>query len=96
MAPDETTFAYLAGRPYAPKGADWEKALAHWRALPSDADARFDHLTRAADELKNDLSKVPPDRRERVRQELEFLHQNAFRMADNLKLVYQQGKFSAF
>jgi 3-isopropylmalate/(R)-2-methylmalate dehydratase large subunit len=42
VAPDDTTFEYLAGRPYAPKGADWDKALAFWRTLPSDAGARFD------------------------------------------------------
>jgi 3-isopropylmalate/(R)-2-methylmalate dehydratase large subunit len=42
VAPDETTLAYLAGRPYAPKGADWAKAVAAWRGLPSDAGARFD------------------------------------------------------
>ena len=42
IAPDDTTFEYMAGRPYAPQGADWEAALAQWRALPSDADARFD------------------------------------------------------
>ena len=37
IAPDETTYAYLAGRPRAPQGAAWERALARWRALPSDA-----------------------------------------------------------
>ena len=42
IAPDETTFEYLAGRPHSPKGADWDRAVARWRALPSDADARFD------------------------------------------------------
>jgi len=42
VAPDDTTFAYLHGRPFAPKGADWDQALAYWRALPSDADAQFD------------------------------------------------------
>ncbi len=42
VAPDERTFAYLEGRPYAPKGAQWEQALDFWRTLPSDADARFD------------------------------------------------------
>jgi len=42
IAPDETTFAYLEGRPGAPKGADWEAALERWRTLPSDADATFD------------------------------------------------------
>jgi 3-isopropylmalate/(R)-2-methylmalate dehydratase large subunit len=43
IAPDDTTFAWLDGRPYSPRGADWERALEHWRALPSDADARYDH-----------------------------------------------------
>ena len=42
IAPDETTIAYLEGRPYAPKGPDWEKAVAFWRSLPSDPGARFD------------------------------------------------------
>ncbi len=42
IAPDETTFAYLEGRPGAPKGSDWDAALERWRALPSDADAVFD------------------------------------------------------
>src|ERR1700759_703530 len=42
IAPDETTFAYLAGRPYAPRGEDWDRALVRWRKLPSDPDARFD------------------------------------------------------
>ena len=42
IAPDETTFAYVEGRPFAPKGAAWEKALAFWRTLPSDPEARFD------------------------------------------------------
>ena len=42
IAPDETTFAYLEGRPGAPKGADWDAALERWRALPTDAEAVFD------------------------------------------------------
>ncbi len=42
VAPDEVTFAYCRGRPYAPRGAEWDAALAHWRALPSDAEATFD------------------------------------------------------
>jgi 3-isopropylmalate/(R)-2-methylmalate dehydratase large subunit len=42
IAPDETTYAYLAGRPRAPSGAQWERALAAWRELPGDPDARFD------------------------------------------------------
>ena len=42
VAPDDTTFAYLEGRPYAPKGRDWQAALAFWRTLPSDPGAPFD------------------------------------------------------
>ena len=42
MAPDETTFAYLKGRPHAPEGADWDEAVAYWKTLYSDADAVFD------------------------------------------------------
>src|SRR6516225_351178 len=42
VAPDETTFAYVKGRQYAPKGAAWEQALAYWKTLPSDPDAHFD------------------------------------------------------
>jgi 3-isopropylmalate/(R)-2-methylmalate dehydratase large subunit len=43
IAPDETTFAYLKGRKHAPQGADWDAAVAAWKALPTDDDARFDH-----------------------------------------------------
>nr|WP_298683113.1 3-isopropylmalate dehydratase large subunit [uncultured Dongia sp.] len=42
IAPDETTFEYIKGRPMAPKGAAWEQAVAFWKTLPSDADAKFD------------------------------------------------------
>jgi 3-isopropylmalate/(R)-2-methylmalate dehydratase large subunit len=42
VAPDETTFAYLEGRPHAPKGQDWEDAVAYWRTLPTDDGAVFD------------------------------------------------------
>jgi 3-isopropylmalate/(R)-2-methylmalate dehydratase large subunit len=42
VAPDDTTFAYLEGRPGAPKGAAWEQALDEWRRLPSNPDAVFD------------------------------------------------------
>jgi 3-isopropylmalate/(R)-2-methylmalate dehydratase large subunit len=42
IAPDETTFAYVAGRPFAPKGADWDAAVAAWRALPTDEGATYD------------------------------------------------------
>jgi 3-isopropylmalate/(R)-2-methylmalate dehydratase large subunit len=42
VAPDDTTFEYMEGRPYAPKGVAWRDAMAYWKALPSDADATFD------------------------------------------------------
>ncbi|WP_434993963.1 3-isopropylmalate dehydratase large subunit [Arthrobacter sp. Ld5] len=42
VAPDETTFAYLKGRPHAPEGADWDAAVAEWRELRTDDDAAFD------------------------------------------------------
>lgn len=42
IAPDDTTFQYLHGRTYAPQGAAWDLALAHWRKLASDAEAAFD------------------------------------------------------
>ena len=44
IAPDETTFDYIKGRPYAPHGADWDAAVAYWRTLPSDAGATYDRL----------------------------------------------------
>jgi 3-isopropylmalate/(R)-2-methylmalate dehydratase large subunit len=43
VAPDETTFAYLQGRAEAPKGADWDAAVAHWKTLVTDDDAVYDH-----------------------------------------------------
>ena len=54
VAPDDTTFAYLMGRPSAPKAAAWEMALSHWRTLKSDEDAAFD------DELTIDVSQLTP------------------------------------
>jgi len=42
IAPDETTLAYLKGRPHAPEGADWDAAVEYWRTLRSDDDAHFD------------------------------------------------------
>ncbi|ABL82800.1 MULTISPECIES: 3-isopropylmalate dehydratase large subunit [unclassified Nocardioides] len=42
IAPDQTTFDYIEGRPEAPKGADWDAAVAHWKTLVTDADATFD------------------------------------------------------
>ena len=54
IAPDDTTFAYLEGRPMAPRGAAWERALDHWRGLPSDAGAVFDR------EVSLDASTLAP------------------------------------
>lgn len=52
IAPDETTFEFIAGRPRAPKGEAWEKAVAYWRTLPTDEGAVFDHeVVLNADEL---------------------------------------------
>jgi 3-isopropylmalate/(R)-2-methylmalate dehydratase large subunit len=42
IAPDDTTFAYLAGRPHAPRGADWDRAMREWQALRTDDGAAFD------------------------------------------------------
>ena len=54
IAPDETTFAYLAGRPKSPKGKAWEMAVENWRGLRSDAGAHFDHT------VVLDAAKLPP------------------------------------
>jgi 3-isopropylmalate/(R)-2-methylmalate dehydratase large subunit len=54
IAPDDTTYQYMAGRSLAPKGAAWDAALARWRALPSDPDARFDK------EVDIDVSQLRP------------------------------------
>jgi 3-isopropylmalate/(R)-2-methylmalate dehydratase large subunit len=53
IAPDDTTFAYLKGRPHAPQGADWERSVARWRSLASDQGATFDReLTLDAGQLQ--------------------------------------------
>ena len=44
IAPDDTTFAYIKGRPFAPQGADFEAAVAYWRTLPSDEGAQYDKV----------------------------------------------------
>src|SRR6202022_4931107 len=54
VAPDESVFSWLSGRPFAPAGAMWDCALAHWRTLKSDAGARFDR------ELVLDTSALEP------------------------------------
>ena len=53
VAPDQTTFDYVKGRPMAPKGAAWEQAEAYWRTLPSDPGAEYDkEVTIAADSIE--------------------------------------------
>jgi 3-isopropylmalate/(R)-2-methylmalate dehydratase large subunit len=54
VAPDQKTFDYLRGRPYAPEGEMWERAVAEWRKLPSDPDAVFDR------EVVIDVEKIIP------------------------------------
>ncbi|AZZ42337.1 3-isopropylmalate dehydratase large subunit [Acidipropionibacterium jensenii] len=54
VAPDETTFAYVKGRPHAPQGDEWDKAVAYWRTLRTDDDAVFDR------EIRLDGSKITP------------------------------------
>jgi 3-isopropylmalate/(R)-2-methylmalate dehydratase large subunit len=54
VAPDDTTFNYVKGRSFAPTGADWEKALAHWRTLPTDPGAKFDKV------IEVDAAKLSP------------------------------------
>ncbi|NOU03311.1 MAG: 3-isopropylmalate dehydratase large subunit [Novosphingobium sp.] len=44
IAPDDTTFAYVKGRPYAPRGADWDAAITWWRSLTTDPGARYDKV----------------------------------------------------
>lgn len=52
IAPDDTTFDYLEGRPHAPKGDEWDAAVAYWRSLATDEDARYDaEVVLRADEL---------------------------------------------
>ena len=54
VAPDEKTFEYLRGRPYAPEGGVWDQAVKAWRELPSDPDASFDQ------EVLIDVTKIIP------------------------------------
>ncbi|EHK54772.1 isopropylmalate isomerase large subunit, partial [Mesorhizobium alhagi CCNWXJ12-2] len=54
VAPDDVTFEYLAGKPYAPQGQLWDQAVSHWRTLCSDADAAFDR------EVDIDCSTIRP------------------------------------
>src|SRR5438309_384410 len=54
VAPDDTTFSYVEGKPHAPKSAAWEEALEYWRSLASDQDAKFDGV------IELDASKLEP------------------------------------
>src|SRR5688572_19516175 len=65
VAPDDTTYEYLAGREFAPSEQYWDQAVAQWRTLPTDADARFDR------EETVDMSGVEPQRSEEHTSELQ-------------------------
>ncbi|MEM8916882.1 MAG: 3-isopropylmalate dehydratase large subunit [Pseudomonadota bacterium] len=54
IAPDQTTFDYIQGRPLAPKGEDWDKAVAYWKSLPSDEGAAYDS------EIRLDVAEIDP------------------------------------
>src|SRR2546427_3599338 len=54
VAPDETTFAYVKDKRFAPQGEKWEQAVSYWRTLPSDADAQFDRT------IQIDASSIAP------------------------------------
>ncbi|MDR2000089.1 MAG: 3-isopropylmalate dehydratase large subunit [Zoogloeaceae bacterium] len=54
VAPDEKTFAYLKGKPFAPTDAQWDKAVAYWQTLTSDSDAEFDAV------IEFDAAKIEP------------------------------------
>src|SRR5436305_5312567 len=54
VAPDETTFEYVKGRRFAPKGDDWDRAVAHWRTLPTDPGAEFTKV------VKIDAARLAP------------------------------------
>ncbi len=54
VAPDETTFAYVKGRRFAPKDGDWEKSVAHWRSLATDPGAKYDKV------IEVDAAKLAP------------------------------------
>jgi 3-isopropylmalate/(R)-2-methylmalate dehydratase large subunit len=54
VAPDDTTFEYIAGRPFAPQGEEWDKAVARWRTLPTDEGATYDRV------ITLDANTLPP------------------------------------
>ncbi len=54
IAPDEKTFEYIKGRPMAPKGEDWDKAVAYWKTLPSDEGAQYDTV------IELDINDIAP------------------------------------
>jgi 3-isopropylmalate/(R)-2-methylmalate dehydratase large subunit len=54
VAPDETTFQYLEGKPHSPKGKDWDRAVSDWKSLPTDAGAAYDRT------VSLDASKIEP------------------------------------
>ena len=61
LAPDETTFEYLKGRPHAPEGELWDQAVAYWKTLKTDDDAVFDKVVDIdAGHLDGELTQVSP------------------------------------
>ena len=77
IAPDEKTFAYVKGRPHAPKGGAWEMAEAYWRTLFTDEGAHFDSEVRA--------------RRRRHRARRDLGHQPRGRAADHRRRARPRG-----
>ena len=87
VAPNDTTFEYLAGRPMAPQGAEWDKAVARWRTLPTDAEAAYDRaISFSADDIEPMISFgtnpgmtipitgiVPADDTEELRKALKYM-----------------------
>ncbi len=63
VAVDEKTIQYVHGRPFAPKGSDWDAAVAFWRGLVSDPDAHFDRVVElSAEEIKPQVTWEPRQR----------------------------------
>merc|ERR1719409_682421 len=74
VAPDEKTFAYVKGRPMAPKGALFEQALAHWRTLYTDEGAAFDRVVVVpVTGCVPDPATAPPEKRKGIERALEYM-----------------------
>jgi 3-isopropylmalate/(R)-2-methylmalate dehydratase large subunit len=66
ICPDDKVYEYVKGRPYAPKGEYWDTALAYWRTLASDADARYDRDVPVTGTVPDPAAESDPDRRARM------------------------------